>query len=211
MEKLYSSNKKGSLLKVVLNKDFVISAIIPIILFVGFDKLKMTLTGIVLSALWSIGVIFMGFVKERRINALAAFAGIFAIIGLVGTLISKNTSFYFIAPIIQDILLAIVFFASLLFKRSLVQVIAEQVYLKNVPEEIKRNPRYKSAWRILTAAWGLLNVAQALGRVILLNSMSKSSYYTISTTYSNISTSLLIVACIVFPKWYFAREKKLLN
>lgn len=200
-------NRNQLLLKTIFNRDFVISAVIPVLLFTTFDKGKMTFTGIILSALWSIGVILIGFIKERKINALASFAGLFAVIGLTGTLISKNPTFYFIAPIIQDVLLAVVFFGSLFFERSLVQVIVEQTYLKNVPEEVRRKPRYKSAWRILSAAWGILNVAQAVLRALLLNHMSMSSYYAINTTYSNISSSLLVVFCIMFPKWYFAREK----
>ncbi|WP_341420314.1 hypothetical protein [Clostridium magnum] len=110
------------------------------------------------------------------------------------------------APILQDALLALVFFGSLLCRKSLVQVIVEQTYLKNVPEEIRRKPRYKSAWRILTAAWGILNVVQAILRIALLNHMSMSSYYAVNTAYSNISNSLLLVFCIMFPKWYFSRE-----
>lgn len=209
MEKSSSNNinKKHSLLKTILNKDFVVSALIPIILFTAFDKKQMTLVGIILSALWSIGVILLGFIKERKINALAALAGLFAIVGLVGTLISNNTTFYFIAPIIQDVLLALIFWGSLFFKRSLIQIIVEQTYLKNVPEEVKKRPRYKSAWRILTFAWGVLNIFQAILRFILLNHMSMSSYYAISTTYTNISSTLLLVFSIMFPKWYFAREK----
>ncbi|QAA33429.1 VC0807 family protein [Clostridium manihotivorum] len=208
MEKLSpnSVNTNPSLIKVILNKDFIVSALIPIIIFVGFDKAKLTLVGIILSALWSISVIASGFIKERKINALAAFAGTFAVIGLVGTIISNNPKFYFIAPIIQDALLALVFFGSLFFNRSLVQVIAEQTYIKNVPDKIKNNPRYQSAWKILTIAWGALNVVQAIIRALLLNHMSMSSYYAFNTTVSNISDALLIVFCIMFPKWYLLRK-----
>jgi intracellular septation protein A len=213
MEKLSpnSTNTNSSLIKVVLNKDFIISALIPIIIFVAFDKAKLTLIGIILSALWSIAVIVSGFIKERKINALAAFAGTFAVIGLVGTIISKNEKFYFIAPIIQDALLALVFFGSLLFNRSLVQVIAEQTYIKNIPDKIRNNPRYQSAWKILTIAWGTLNVVQAIIRALLLNHMSMSSYFAVNTTISNISDALLIIVCIMFPKWYLLRKTNTSN
>ncbi|WP_341420315.1 hypothetical protein [Clostridium magnum] len=80
-------------MKTIFNKDFIISAVIPVILFTVFDKAKMTITGIILSALWSIAVILMGFIKKREINALASFAGLFAVIGLVGTLVSKQPMF----------------------------------------------------------------------------------------------------------------------
>lgn len=197
-----NSNRNNSVIKNILNREFVISAIIPVIIFSAFDKINMTLNGIILSGLWSIGVVLFNFIKEHKINALAAMAGIFSAVGLIGTIVSKNATFYLIAPIVQDILLAVVFFGSLFLERSLIQIIVEQTYLKNVPEESRRQPKYKSVWRILTVAWGILNISQAVVRIILLHSVSMSSYYEISTVYTNISTPLLIAFSITFPKWY---------
>lgn len=196
-------NKNHSVLKNILNKDFVVSAIIPIIIFSVFDKLQMTFDGIILSGVWSIGVVLINFIKEHKINALASMSAIFSAIGLIGTIISKNPTFYLISPIIQDILYALIFFGSLLFEKSLIQIIVEQSYLKNVPEEFKKKPKYKSVWKILTVAWGILNISQAALRTILLYYVSMSSYYAISTLYSNISSPLLLAFSILFPKWYW--------
>lgn len=198
-----NSNRNHSVLKNIFNKEFVISAIIPIIIFSAFDKFKMTLTGIILSGLWCIGVVLINFIKDHKINALAAMAGIFSAIGLIGTIVSKNPTFYLIAPIVQDWLYALIFFVSLFFERSLIQIIVEQSFLKNVSEEFRRKPKYKSAWRILTCAWGILSISQAVLRMILLHSLSMSSYYAISMAYSNISTPLLIAFSMTFPKWYW--------
>lgn len=202
-------NGNQSIIKNILNRDFVVSAIIPIIIFTVFNNYKMTFNGIILSGLWCIGVVLINFIKEHKINALAAMAGIFSAVGLIGTVISKNPVFYLIAPIVQDILCALIFFGSLFLERSLIQIIVEQSYLKNVPEEFKRKPKYKSAWRILTGAWGILNISQAVLRTILLYSVSMSSYYAISTIYSNVSTPLLLAVSITFPKWYWKMEKQI--
>ncbi|MBU3175261.1 septation protein IspZ [Clostridium estertheticum] len=203
-----NTNKNQSILKNIFNKEFVISAIIPVIIFSAFDKFKMTLTGVILSGLWCIGVVLIDFIKEHKINALAAMAGIFSAIGLIGTIVSKNPTFYLVAPIVQDWLYALIFFVSLFFERSLVQIIVEQSFLKNVSEEFRRKPKYKSAWRILTCAWGILNISQAVLRMILLHSISMSSYYAISMAYSNISGPLLIAFSISFPKWYWKTGTK---
>ena len=50
----------------IFNKDFVVSAIIPIIIFSVFDKMEMTLNGIILSGGWSIGVVLINFIKEHQ-------------------------------------------------------------------------------------------------------------------------------------------------
>lgn len=207
MEKysMNNSNRNNSIIKTVFNREFVISAIIPVIIFSVFDKLNMTLNGIILSGVWSIGVVIFNFIKEHKINALATMAGVLSAIGLIGTVVSNNPTFYLISPIVQDFLIAIVFFGSLFLERSLIQIIVEQTYLKNVSEELRGKPKYKSAWRILTIAWGILNISQAIVRIVLLYSVSISSYYALSTLYSNISTPLLIAISITFPKWYWNR------
>lgn len=209
MEKMSNnnSNKKYAVLKNIFNKDFVISAIIPIIIFSVLDHQGMTLNGIILSGVWSIGVVCINFIKEHKINALASISASISVIGLAGTIISKNATFYLISPIIQDILLALMFFGSLFFERSLIQVIVEQSYLKNVSEDLKKQPKYKKAWRIITIAWAILNISQAAVRIILLYTVSMSSYYAISTVYSNISTPVLIAFSIMFPGWYWKRAK----
>lgn len=200
------SNKNNSIIKNVFNKDFVISAIIPIIIFSILDRYGMTFEGIVLSGGWSIGVVLVNYIKDHELNALAIMSAAFAGIGLIGTIISKNPTFYLIAPIVQDILLAVMFFGSLLFKRSLIQIIIEQSYLKNDSGKIKNSQKFKSTCRFLSIAWGVLTVSQAAVRIILLYSVSTSTYYAISTAYGNISTPLMIAFSIMFPKWYSKRK-----
>lgn len=204
MEK--SSLKNQSMLKSIFNKDFIVSAIIPVIIFSLFDRNGMTMNGIILCGSWSIGVVVINFIKKHQINALAMMSATFSGIGLVGTIISKNPTFYFIAPIAQNMLIAAVFFGSLYFKKPLIQIIVEQSYLKNVPEVIKGNPKYKVNWEILTAAWGILNITEAVLKIILLNVVSISSYYAISTVCGNVLDSSLLIFSILFSKWYLKKK-----
>lgn len=209
MKESSDNHLKGnqSVLKNIFNRDFVASAIIPIIIFAAFDNFKMTLLGIILSGVWCLGVVLINYIIERKINALAIIAGSFSAVGLIGTVISRDPTFYLVAPIVQDILGALIFFGSLFFERSLIQVIVEQSYMKNVSEEFKQNPRYQSAWRILTGAWGIMNISQAVVRIVLLYSVSMSSYYAISMVYGSIAAPILLAISMTFPKWYWNRGK----
>ncbi len=200
-----NSSKNQSLSKNIFNKDFIVSAIIPVVIFYVFNKFKMPLSGIILSGVWSIGVVIVNFIKEHEINVLATMAAIFSGVGLIGTIISKNPTFYFISPIVRDILYALIFFGSLFLEKPLIQVIVEQSYLKNIPEELRKKAKYKSTWKILTIAWGALNISQAAVGIILLHLVSMQSYYAIITLYSNISTPLLIAFSISFPRWYWKK------
>lgn len=107
---------KKNLIKVIFNRELVINSIIPIIIFSYFNKLNMTLDGIILSGSWSICVIIFNFIKLNKLNILAVITFILTLICLIGSIISSDPTFYLLAPIIQDILVAIMFLLSLFLK-----------------------------------------------------------------------------------------------
>ncbi|HBF39747.1 MAG TPA: hypothetical protein DDW50_20840 [Firmicutes bacterium] len=201
-----SNHQKPSVLSNIFNREFMVSAIVPLLIFYIFRYLRMTLGGIILSGCWCVCVVVIKLIREHKVNVLALLAGIFSAIGLVGTIISQSPTFYLISPIVIDILYALIFCGSLFTPRPLIQVIVEDSHLGLFSEDFRSTRKYKSAWQILTAAWGVLNITQALLRMILLHSAPVEVYYTISTVYSNISSPLLLVFSYVFPKWYWHRK-----
>jgi intracellular septation protein A len=205
MDKIEEKNIAGkpSVFKNIFNPEFIVSAIIPLLIFYSFTYLKMNLSGIVLSGCWCVCVVVVKLIRDHKVNVIALLAGIFSAIGLIGTIISHNPTFYLATPIVIDILYALIFFGSLFTPRPLIQVIVEDSQIGLFSEDLRRTRKYKSAWQILTVAWGALNITQALLRSILLFSVSVELYYTMSTIYSNISSPLLLVFSYTFPKWYW--------
>jgi intracellular septation protein A len=202
-----STTVKGLIINNILNLDFVLSVVIPIILFSAFSHYNMVLTGTVLAGIWSIAVILIQFLKSKKVNIFAAItAGIYTI-GLIGTIISRDPKFFLASPIVTDLLLALVFLGSVFLGKPLIQIFAEYTVKDAFSDELRKKPMYKSAWTILTVAWGVLSVTQALLRVILLNSVSNQLYFGISTAYGNISTPLMLVISFWFPSWYWKRKK----
>ncbi|QXE20777.1 VC0807 family protein [Clostridium sp. 001] len=210
MEKSYADGvkNKGSILRNVFNRDFVVSAIVPVVIFYVFDKFEMTLSGIIFSGLWSIGVVIINFIKTKKLNALAAIAAAFSGIGLVGSAISKNAAFYFVSPLVGNALVSLIFFLSLLSRKSLIEVIVEQSYLKNAPEKMKNDKDHKFVWRFLTAIWGFGNLSQVILGAILLKVVSMSLYYAVINIYGNILSILLLAFSITFPKIYFKKKRQ---
>ncbi len=190
-------------LKMIFGKEFLVSVIFPVAIFSVCDRMRMTLLGTLLAGGWSIGVVLIEWTRTRRLNIYASISAGFSAIGLVGTVISQNPAFYLAAPIAVDLLLAVVFLGSLLFPRPLIQCFAEYQMQHVFPEELRQKPQFRRAWAILTAAWGILSITQALLRIILLASASQSVYYAISTAYGNISTPLLLLLSFWFPGWYW--------
>jgi intracellular septation protein A len=189
------------------NKDFIASAIIPLIIFYIFNHMKMVLVGTILSGCWCLSVFLIKLIREHKINAIALLSGIFSVIGLLCTIISQNPTVYLAEPIFEDILYAILFWGSLFFPRPLIQVFVEDSHMSAFSEGFRKTQQYKAAWRILTIAWGALNVSQALLRVALLYSVPIDLYYTISKIYVNVSYPLLMIFSYQFPKWYWERSK----
>ncbi len=202
-----NSRPGSSFLKNILNHEFIISAIVPLVIFYIFNHFKMRLNGIILSGCWCVCVVVVKLVREHKLNVIALLAGVFSAVGLVGTIISRNPSFYLISPIVIDILYALIFLGSLFTSRPFIQIIAEDSHIALFSDEFRRTRKYKSAWRILTAAWGILNITQALLRVVLLHSVSMGLYYSINTIYSHISSPLLLGFSYIFPRWYWRRCK----
>ncbi|NLI14552.1 MAG: hypothetical protein GX425_18525 [Peptococcaceae bacterium] len=165
----------------------------------------MKLTGTILAGSWSVAVVLIQYIRERKINIYAIIGAIISFISLVGTVISRNPVFYLASPIVTDFLLALVFLGSLLFGKPLIQMFAEYEMKDAFPEDFRKKPKYKSAWKILTVGWGILSITQALLRIILLYSASMGIYYSISMIYGNVSTLLFFAFSFWFPKWYWAR------
>lgn len=191
--------------KTVINREFVTGAIVPVLIFTLFSVSKKTLYGAIFSGLWCLAMVGRNWIRERKLNALAVMAAAFSAIGLIGTIISHDPDFYLAAPIVTDLLLAVVFLGSLFSGRPLVQVMVESMFQGGFPDALRRKPRFKSAWVILTVAWGVLNLSQALLRMILFHAVSHEIYYAVGTVYENVLTSLLIVFSFWFPRWYWER------
>ncbi len=197
---------KSLIIKNLFSIDFILSVIVPIAIYYIFSIYKLEVTGTIITGLWCLGVIAVQFIITKRLNVYALIAAVLSAIGLIGTVISNDPKFFLASPIVSDILLAIVFFVSIFIGKPLLEVLAEYSMKSKFSEDVKKRPGYKSAWIILTVAWGILSLTQALLRIILLYSASNEVYFAVSTAYGNISTPLLLVFSFWFPGWYWRRK-----
>jgi len=197
---------RGLVYENILNVEFLMSVVVPIILFSIFDHLNMKLFGTIIAGVWSVGVVLFVFRQKHRVNIFGAIGAGVSVVGLIGTILSKNPTFFLASPIVIDIILSAVFLGSAFIGKPIIQILAEYSVKNGFSEEIRKMPMYKSAWMILTVAWGVLSITQTLLRVVLLYSVSNEIYYAISTVYGNISTPLLLVFSFWFPRWYWKRK-----
>jgi hypothetical protein len=190
-----------------LNRALMLNVIAPLLIFYLGDLITGKLAGMVLAGGWCLGLVIVTLIRKRQANALAVLGAGISLIGLVGALLWRDPAVYMAAPICEDGLFALLFFGSLCFPRPLIQVIVEDSHWGAFPDELRRTAKYRAAWRILTAAWGTLNITQAVLRSILLLSVPIELYYGISKIYGQLSSMLLLAVSYWFPKWYWERSE----
>jgi intracellular septation protein A len=187
----------------IFNLDFFLSVVIPIIIFYALSHFNMILLGTILAGSWALAAIVFQYTRERKVNIFAIIVAIFSVVGLVGTIVFHNPTFYLESPILMDLVLGCIFLGSLLVGKPLIQIFAEYEMKDAFSQKLRMHPKYVSAWRILTAGWGLLCISQALLRLALLHTVSPEVYYSISSVYGNVSTPLFLLFTFWFPKWYW--------
>jgi intracellular septation protein A len=190
-------------MKKIFDFNFVLGVIVPIIIFYVFNHYDMVFQGTVLAGVWALGAIAFQYFRERRANVFAILVAIFSVIGLFGTIIFHSPTFYLESPIAMDLVLGCIFLGSLVIGKPLIQIFAEYEMKDAFSQNLRMHPKYVSAWRILTAGWGLLCISQALLRLVLLHTASTAVYYSISSIYGSVSTPLFLLFSFWFPKWYW--------
>lgn len=191
------------IIKRVFNLEFLLGVIIPIVIFVVLSHFNMILLGTILAGSWSLAAIVFQFTRERKISPFTVIVAVFSILGLIGTIVFHSPTFYLGYPILMDFVLGSVFLGSLLVGKPLIQIFAEYEMKDAFSHNLRMHPKYISAWRILTAGWGILCISQALLRLALLHTASPTFYYTVSSVYGSVSTPLFLVFSFWFPKWYW--------
>jgi intracellular septation protein A len=191
------------IIKRIFNLHFFLSVVIPIIIFYVLSHLNMILLGTILAGSWALAAIVFQYNRERKVNIFAIIVALFSIVGLFGTIVFHNPTFYLESPILMDLVLGSIFLGSLLIGKPLIQIFAEYEMKDAFSEKLRMHPKYVSAWRILTAGWGLICISQALLRLALLYTASPEVYYSISSVYGNVSTPLFLLFTFWFPKWYW--------
>lgn len=199
-------DRQKSALKSLFNMEFMLSVILPIILFLVFDRMDMTLEGTIAAGAWSLLMAVIVLIKDRRVNIYALLGLIFSVIGLVTTVISSNPLYYLASPIVSDLLLALAFFASVAVRKPLIKEFAEYQMKDMFSPALRAKPMYNNAWMIITAAWGVLSLLQAAIRIVLLLTVSNAVYYSASMIIGNVTTIIMLIGSVKFPSWYWKRE-----
>jgi intracellular septation protein A len=194
-------------------RQFILGALVPVLLFYVFHRFGQPLVGALLAIGWSISLLAITYWHSRRIELFPGLAIPIIIIELIGTLITRNPNFYLASAAVEKILWALLFSGSLILRRPLIQIFAELLNpclgSREFLNQSKIPPQlYRSAWQILTAVWAAIYFLKAFILIFTQLNLSMETFLIFRTATGIPVTVLLFVFSYRFPGWYWARTMK---
>ena len=189
-------------------RQFILGALVPISLFYVFHRFEQPLAGALLAIGWSISLLGFTYWRSRRIELFPGLAIPIIAIELVGTLITRNPAFYLASAAIENALWGLVFLGSILISRPLIQVFAELLNpglgSQEFLEQLELSPQlYRSAWQIITAAWGIVALSKAMILVFSQLWLPIETFLIIRTASGIPVMVLMLFLSYRFPEWYW--------
>ena len=191
-------------------RQFILGALVPISLFYAFHRFEQPLAGALIAIGWSASLLGVTYWRTRRIELFPGLAIPIITIELAGTLITRNPAFYLASAAIENVLWGLVFLSSILISRPLIQIFAELLNpglgSQEFLDQFKLSTKlYRSAWQILTAAWGVVALSKAIILVFAQLWLPIETFLIVRTASGIPVMVLMLVLSYRFPEWYWER------
>ncbi len=182
-------------------KDMLLGFLIPKVFFLYGARHGMPFLWGAIAVAWCVGVFYLKQVRTHKVNFFAIFAVIMIMARIIVVLAGKSPKMYLYVLALDNFVVGIIFMASLLFKRSLMELFADSVSAQ-APQEIVRSAYYGKAWRIVTLVWATTFLLFALA-LVLLKACNLRIVGLIDMLASWPLLVVLFLFTIKFPAWYW--------
>ena len=185
----------------------LIGAVAPTLIYYVGRRCGMGLEGAILASLWGLGVMAWFYWRLREIDGSSAMGAAYCIAGLVGMVIMRSEDGYLEAPIASDFLMGSVFLVSMLFRRPLIQALAEQLSEEGTfSEELRGSRFYRPLWLRLSLVWGGAYFFRGLCSWIALVATPIEVYLGVRVALDWPLTAALIAFSFWYPGRYWGRK-----
>ena len=182
-------------------KDMFLGFLIPKVFFLYGARHGMPFLWGAIAVVWCVGVFYLHQVKTHKVNFFAIFAVIMIMARIIVVLAEKDPRMYLYVLALDNLVVGVIFMASLLFKRSLMQMFADSVSAQ-IPQEIRRSVYYGKAWRTVTFVWAIAYILFAVA-LALLKACNLRIVGLIDMLASWPLMAVLFLFTIKFPAWYW--------
>jgi intracellular septation protein A len=191
-------------------RQFILGALVPISFFYAFHRFGQPLAGALIAIGWSAGLLGVTYWRARRIELFPGLAIPIVTIELIGTLVTRNPTIYLASAAIENVLWGLVFLGSILMPRPLIQIFAEMLNpglgSQEFLAQLKLSPQlYRSAWQILTAAWGVVALSKAILLFFSQLWLPIETFLIVRTASGIPVMVLMLFLSYRFPEWYWER------
>lgn len=182
-------------------KDMFLGFLIPKVFFLYGARHGMPFLWGGIAIVWCVGVFYLHQVKTHKVNFFAVFAVIMIMARIIVVLAEKDPRMYLYVLALDNLIVGIIFMASLLFKRSLMEMFADSADAQ-IPRKIKRSVYYGKAWRIVTFVWALAYILFAVV-LVLLKAANLRVVGLIDMLAGYPLMIVLFLFTLKFPAWYW--------
>ena len=153
---------------------------------------------------WCVAVFYLKQVRNHKVNFFAIFAVIMILARVVVVLVESNPRMYLYVLALDNFVVGFIFMASLLLKRSMMQLFADSVDTK-APPEVMRSVYYQKAWKIVTFVWGAVFMLFAFA-LVLLRCFDLKIVGLIDMLANWPLVIALFIFTVKFPAWYWKKR-----
>lgn len=182
-------------------KDMLLGFLIPKVFFLYGAHHGMPFLWGAIALAWCFAVFYISQVRIHKVNFFAVFAVIMIVARIIVVIAEKNPRIYLYVVALDNLVVGVIFMASLLFKGSLMQLFADSAAAQ-IPQEIRSSAYYGKAWRIVTFVWASSYMLFALALVLL-----KARDLKIVGLIDMLAGWPLVIALFIFtlkfPAWYW--------
>ena len=192
-------------------RHFILGALVPILFFYSLHRFGQPLTGAMLAIGWSLCLLAITYWRSRRIELFPALAVPIIVIELISTLVFRNPDLYLASAAIENVLWGLLFLTTAFMRRPLIQIFAEMLNPGLGSDEFLNQHQlpqqlYRSAWQIVTALWGVVNLSKAIILVCSQLWLSMEAFLIVRTVSGIPVMVLMLVFSYHFPGWYWRKK-----
>ena len=185
----------------------LLGAVVPVLVYYAGRRVGVPMVGAALAAAWGVGVSVWYFFRDREVDGFSAIGAAYCLAELAGLAVTHNPDWYLLSPIVSNAAMGAVFLASMVFRRPLIQLLAEQSAGKDAfPDSVRESGYYRSLWLRLSVLWGGAYFLRAFGLWIVLKGWSTEVYLAARVALDWPVVAALIALSFWYPKIYWRQR-----
>lgn len=185
-------------------KDMFFGFLVPKVFFLYGARHGVPFLWGTIAIAWCVGVFYLNQVRNHKVNFFAIFAVIMILARVVVVLVENNPKMYLYVLALDNFVVGFIFMASLLLKRSMMQLFADSVSTQ-APPEVMRSVYYQKAWQIVTFVWGA--VFMLFGVALLFLKYCNLKIVGLIDMLANWPLVIvLFIFTVKFPAWYWKKR-----